>query len=121
MVSIRKGASLMAASALGAGLLLAAPTASNAAQYPPTKPVRCGAGIKGKQIRIRIRPNNDTGYKYVIQRRKGKNKWANYKKGKVRPVNNNETSVKVKPGWYRVKCIGGPDRLDGQTSRGQVK
>ncbi len=101
-------------------MLLAVPTAQ-AAQYPPTKPVRCGAAVKGKEIRIRIRPNNDQGWKYVIERRKSKNNWKAYKKGKVRPANNNQTSVKVKPGWYRVKCIGGPNRLDGQTSRGQVK
>ncbi len=112
---------MLAAAAMGAGLLLAGAPASQAAQYPPTKPVRCGAAVKGDQIRIRIRPNNDNGYKYVIERRKGKNNWGAYKKGKVRPANDNQTSVKVKPGWYRVKCIGGPDRLDGQTSRGQVK
>ncbi len=84
------------------------------ATYPPTKPVRCGARIKGKKIGIKIRPIKNKGYKFEVQKRLKKGKWVVKKRGKTK-ASNGERTVKVKPGRYRVKCIGGPDRLDGIT------
>ena len=103
---------------MGAGLFVAAP--AQAANYPPTKPVRCAAVVKGNKIVIKIRPLKNKGYKFEIQKRKGKNNWKVAKTGKTRASDGYRT-VKVKPGRYRVKCYGGPDRLDGITSSGRVR
>ncbi len=93
--------------------------AAQAATYPPP-PVRCGAKIDGRKIGIKIRPIKNTGYQFEVQKRVKKGKWKVVKKGKTN-ASTGERSVRVKPGRYRVKCIGGPDRLDGITSSGKVR
>ena len=115
---VRSTLSVAAASALGVGLFVAAP--ADAANYPPTKPVRCGAKIDGNKITIKIRPLKNTGYKFKVQKRKGKGKWKVVRKGKTR-ASNGERTVTVPAGRYRVICVGGPDRLNGQTSSGRVR
>ena len=115
---IRSAVSVAAASALGAGLFIAAP--AEAAQYPPTKPVRCGAKIVGKKITVKIRPLRNKGYKFYVQKRKGKSNWKIVRRGKTKASNGTRT-VKVTKGRYRVICIGGPNRLNGQTSSGRVR
>jgi hypothetical protein len=115
---VRSSLSIAAASALGAGLFVAAP--AQAAQYPPTKPVRCGAKIDGNQIGVKIRPLKNKGYKFEVQKRVKKGEWKVVRKGKTNP-STGERRVKVDPGRYRVKCYGGPDRLDGITSSGRVR
>ena len=106
-----------AASALGAGLFIAAP--AEAAKYPPTKPVRCGAKIVGKKITIKIRPLRNKGYKFYVQKRNSRDNWKVVRTGRTRPSDGLRT-VKVTSGRYRIICVGGPNRLDGQTSSGRV-
>jgi len=121
MFSIRQGVSVAAAAAMGAGLFVAVP--AQAAQYPPTKPVRCGAAVDGNTLNVRIRPRRDTGYKFIVQRRKGPGNWVDYKKGRTDPQTT-EASVKIKfkkKGRYRLICIGAPNRLDGSTSFKRVR
>ena len=115
---VRSSLSVAAATALGAGLFIAAP--AEAAKYPPTKPVRCGAKIDGRQIGIKIRPLKNKGYRFEVQKRVKKGTWKVVRKGKTK-ASNGERFVKVTPGRYRVKCYGGPDRLDGITSSGRVR
>lgn len=92
---------------------------AQAAQYPPTKPVRCGAGVDGNRIVVKIRPLRDTGYRFEIQKRKSKGDWKIADTGRTR-ASDGLRSVKVSPGRYRVKCYGGPNRLDGITSSRRV-
>ena len=115
---VRSSLSIAAASALGAGLFIAGP--ADAAQYPPPKPVRCGAKINGNKITVKIRPLKDKGYKFYVQKRKGKSNWKIVRRGKTKASNGTRT-VKVPAGRYRVICVGGPNRLDGQTSSGRVR
>ncbi len=116
---VRSSLSVAAATMMGAGLLVAGAPAQ-AANYPPTKPVRCAAVIKGNKIVIKIRPLKTKGYKFEIQKRNSRNNWRVAKTGKTRASDGYRT-VKVKPGRYRVKCYGGPNRLDGITSSGRVR
>ena len=115
---VRSSLSVAAATMMGAGLLVAAP--AQAANYPPTKPVRCAARIDGNKITIKIRPLQNKGYKFFVQKRKGKGNWKIVRKGKPRASYGYRT-VTVPKGRYRVICVGGPNRLDGQTSSGRVR
>ena len=115
---VRSSLSIAAASAVGASVLLAAP--AQAANYPPTKPVRCAARIDGNKITIKIRPLQNKGYKFFVQKRKGKGNWKIVRKGRTRASDGYRT-VTVPKGRYRVICVGGPNRLDGQTSSGRVR
>ena len=105
---VRSSLSVAAATMMGAGLLVAAP--AQAANYPPTKPVRCAARIDGNKITIKIRPLQNKGYKFFVQKRKGKTR-----------ASDGYRTVTVPKGRYRVICVGGPNRLDGQTSSGRVR
>ena len=118
MLSIRKGVAVVATTVLGAGVFVAAPT--QAAQYPPTQPVRCGASVEGRTITIKIRPLNNQGYRFVVEKRKSKGNWKNARKGRTN-ASTGKATVTVKPGRYRLKCIGGPDRLNGITSSKRVR
>ena len=115
---VRSSLSVAAATMMGAGLLVAAP--AQAANYPPTKPVRCAARIDGNKITIKIRPLQNKGYKFFVQKRKGKGNWKIVRKGRTRASDGYRT-VTVPKGRYRVICKGGPNRLDGQTSSGRVR
>ena len=115
---VRSTLSVAAATAVGAGLFIAAP--AQGANYPPTKPVRCGAAVDGRKITVKIRPLRDPGYKFQIQKRKKKGKWKVARTGRTKASTGLRT-VKVKPGRYRVKCIGAPTRLDGITSSKRVR
>ena len=117
---VRSSLSVAAATMMGAGLLVAGAPAQ-AANYPPTKPVRCAARIDGNKITIKIRPLQNKGYKFEIQKRKSKGNWKVARTGKTRASDGYRTVRNLKNGRYRVKCIGGPDRLDGITSSGRVR
>lgn len=119
MGQFRSSLSVAAAAAMGAGLLLAAP--AQAAQYPPTKPVRCGARVDGSKVTIKIRPLKNKGYRFEIQKRKSRGNWKIVRTGKTRASDGYRTIRNLDKGRYRVKCYGGPDRLDGITSSGRVK
>jgi hypothetical protein len=116
---VRSSLSIAAASALGFGAFLAAP--AQAAQYPPTKPVRCGAKIDGNDIGIKIRPLKNKGYEFKVQKRKGKGNWKVVRTGKTRASDGQRVVRNLPKGRYRVVCVGGPDRLDGITSSGRVR
>ncbi len=117
---VRSSVSVAAATMMGAGLLVAAAPAQ-AANYPPTKPVRCGARIDGNSITVKIRPLKNKGYTFLIQKRNGKSNWKVVRKGKTKASDGLRTVRDLKKGRYRVICVGGPDRLNGQTSSGRVR
>ena len=121
---VRSSLSIAAATAVGAGVFIAAPAAQGA-DYPPTKPVRCGAAIRqgsgNNDIAIKIRPLRDPGYKFQVQRRKKPGKWKIVRTGRTKASNGKRLVKNVKKGIYRVRCIGAPTRLDGITSAGRVR
>lgn len=118
---VRSSLSVTAAAAMGAGLFLAGP--AQAANYPPTKPVRCGAKVDGNKIIVKIRPlkKNNRGYRFEIQKRKSRGNWKIVRTGKTRASDGYRIIRNVDKGRYRLKCYGGPDRLDGMTSSRRVK
>lgn len=116
---VRSSLSIAAATAVGAGLFLTAP--AQAATYPPPPPVRCGAKIDGNDIGVKIRPLKNTGYKFEVQKRKGKGNWKVVRTGKTKASTGERVVRNLPKGRYRVKCFGGPDRLDGITSSGRVR
>lgn len=115
---IRTAISAMSAAALGASVFVAVP--AQAAQYPPTRPLRCGAAIDGRIINIKIRPLNANGYRFVLQKRKKKGKWVTAAEGRTR-ASDGRAQVKVNRGVYRLRCIGNGQFLNSTTSSGRVR